>query len=86
MMPQLIRISVRRRQRRAFRLWVPLLPLLLVLSPVLVMVLVVGTVACAAYRINPVRALVAGWRLVCGLPGTRIDIDHPDAAVVVAIN
>jgi hypothetical protein len=86
MMPQLIRISVRRPQRRPIRLWIPLLPLLLVLSPVLVIALVVGSVACVVYRINPVRTLVAGWRLLCGLPGTRVDVDHPEAAVVVAIS
>ena len=85
MMPQLITISIRPPQHKAFRLWVPLLPLLLVLSPVLVIALIAGVVACIGYRINPGRALWTAWRLLCGLRGTLVDVEHGRTAVLVAI-
>ncbi len=86
MMPQLITISIRSPGDKGFRLWIPLLPLLLVPSPVLVIALTVGVVACLAYRINPARALWGAWRLLCGLRGTRVDVEQGRTAVLVAIS
>jgi hypothetical protein len=85
MMPRLVTVQVRGPQRRAFRLWIPLLPVLLVTSPVLILAGLVAAVACLSYRINPVRALGTGWRLVCALPGTRVDVEQGRAAVLVDI-
>ena len=85
MMPQLVTISIRPPRRKAFRLWIPLLPLLLVLSPVLLIALVAVVVACVAYRINPARALSTAWLLLCGLRGTRVDVERGRTAVLVAI-
>jgi len=85
MMPQLITVRVRPRHRREFRLWVPVLPVLLVLSPLLVLGALVGMVVCAAYRVDPVRALAAVWRLLCATRGTHINVEDGRSAVLVTI-
>jgi hypothetical protein len=58
---------------------------LLVLSPVVLLVLAALAIACLVYRINPVPALYAGWRLVCALRGTRIEIEQGSTAVLVNV-
>lgn len=85
MMPQLVTVSVRDTRRRPVRLWIPVVPVLLMLSPVLVLALVVGTVASLVYRVNPVRAFGLGWSLLCALRGTRIDVAQGGRTVLVAI-
>jgi hypothetical protein len=83
MMPQVIDVRVRTTSRRTFRLWIPLLPVLLLLFPLGMLFLVVLVIACLATRVNPLRALRTGWRLVGSLGGTRIEIDHGKTAVLV---
>jgi hypothetical protein len=56
-----------------------------VFSPVVVLAVLVAAVACLVYRVNVVRALVSGWRIVSALPGTRIDIEQGGRAVLVSI-
>ncbi|MCA2185897.1 hypothetical protein [Nonomuraea cavernae] len=53
--------------------------------PVVVLALLAAAVACHVYRISVVRALDTGWRIVCALPGTRLDIEYSRTAVLVAI-
>ncbi|SCF17934.1 hypothetical protein GA0074695_4046 [Micromonospora viridifaciens] len=84
-MPQLVSVRVRNGRGRRLRLWVPILPVLLILSPVLLLVLALAAVACLVWRINPVRALHATWRLLCALTGTRIEIEQSRTAVLVNI-
>jgi hypothetical protein len=85
MMPQLAIVRVDDRKGKRVRLWIPVLPVLLVLSPVLLLVGLATAVTCLVYRVNPVRALYTGWQLFCGLRGTRIEVDQADAAVLVNI-
>ncbi|MEU7853907.1 hypothetical protein [Nonomuraea sp. NPDC049141] len=85
MMPQLVTVRVNRPDRRRIRIWVPVVPVVLVLSPVVVLAVVGAAVACHIYRIDLVRALCIGWRVVCALPGTRFDAEFSRTAVLVAI-
>jgi hypothetical protein len=85
MMPQLAIVRVRDRKGNRVRMWIPVLPVVLLLSPVLLLVLLGIVVGCLVWRISPWRALSAGWYLFCGLSGTRIDIDQADAKVLVSI-
>ena len=62
-----------------------MLPVLLVLSPFVVLAAVVAAVACLVYRISLLRALGTGWRLMSALPGTRVDVEHGRTAVLVTI-
>ena len=85
MIPQLVTYRQRRPDGRWLRLHVPVLPVLLVLSPLVVLAAVAGLIACVVARISPVRALDRAGRLLWALPGTRIDIDDGRTAVQVSI-
>jgi hypothetical protein len=85
MMPQLLTVRVERPRRRPLRIWIPVVPVLLVFSPVLVLLALAATAACLWFRIRVLRTLRAGWRLVCALPGTRVAIGHGRVAVLVSV-
>ncbi|WP_430501654.1 hypothetical protein ACQRWP_08890 [Micromonospora trifolii] len=78
-------VKVNRPDRRPIRLWVPVLPVVLVLFPVVVLVVLAAIVACVVFRIGVVRALGAAWRVISALPGARFDIEQGRTAVLVAI-
>jgi hypothetical protein len=84
-MPQLLTVRVKRPDGRPIRIWVPVLPAVLVFSPVLVLAVLAAAVACLVYRVSAVRALGAGWRFACALPGTRVDVGQGRSAVLVTI-
>ncbi|MFC4016159.1 hypothetical protein ACFOY2_53740 [Nonomuraea purpurea] len=58
---------------------------MLVLSPVVVLAVLGAVVACLIYRLSAVRALGTAWRIICALPGTRVDMEYSRTAVLVAI-
>ena len=84
-MPQLVTVRVKRPDGRPIRIWVPILPVALVFSPVLVLAALVAAVACLVYRISVLRALGSGWRVFTALPGARFDIEQGRTAVLVSI-
>ncbi|WP_433226730.1 hypothetical protein [Microtetraspora malaysiensis] len=85
MMPQFVTVRIKRPDGRPIRIWVPVLPVVLVLSPVVVLAVLGAAVACLVYRLSVVRALGTGWRIVSALPGTRFDVEQGRTAVLVAI-
>ena len=85
MIPQLVTVRHRRPDGRWLRLYVPVLPLLLVLSPLLLLAVLGGLVACLATRVSPIGALRGTGQLLCALPGTRIEIDDGRTAVLVSV-
>ncbi|MEV0563605.1 hypothetical protein [Dactylosporangium sp. NPDC050588] len=85
MMPQLLTVRVDRRHRRPVRLWIPVLPVALILAPLLVLALLGGIIACLIFRISVPRTLGTGWRVVSALPGTRVDIKDGHTAFLVSI-
>ena len=84
-MPQLVTVRVNSSRGRRIRIWVPVLPVVLVLLPVLVLAALAAGVACLIYRVSLARALGAGWRTVWALPGTRVDIEQGRTAVLVTV-
>ncbi|MGC4868932.1 hypothetical protein ACLQ3B_26230 [Micromonospora sp. DT53] len=84
-MPQLVTVKVDRPDRRPIRVWVPVLPVALVLFPVVVLVVLAAIVACVVFRIGVVRALGTTWRVISALSGARFDIEQGRTAVLVAI-
>jgi hypothetical protein len=74
MIPQIVSVRVQTRLDKQFRLWIPLLPIYLILSPLLFLIIIGGVVACARYRINPIRALIAATRMLSGLSGLHVDV------------
>lgn len=85
MIPQLVTLRVTRPDARPVRIWLPVLPVVVVFLPILVLAVLVAAVACVVYRVSVPRALGAGWRLVSALPGTRVDVEQGRTAVLVAI-
>ncbi|MBV1855142.1 hypothetical protein [Catellatospora tritici] len=85
MIPQLLTVRITRPTGRPIRIWLPVLPVLLVLSPILVPAVLGAAVACRLYRVGVARAFGAGWRFVCALRGIRFDIEQGPMAVLVTI-
>lgn len=85
MIPHLVTVRHRRSNGRWLRLYVPVLPVALVLSPLLLLAVLVGLVACLATRVSPVGALRGTGQLLGALPGTRIEIEQGRMAVLVSV-
>ena len=85
-MPQLLTVQVRPQHHRRIRIWLPVLPVLLVVSPLLILAAAVAAVACLIYRISVSQAFGSAWRILSALPGTRLDIEHGRTAVLVTIS
>lgn len=81
-MPQLVTLRVDRATRRPVRVWVPILPVALVLGPLLILA---TAVACLLFRVRVMRAIATGWRLFCALPGTRFDVHEGRTGFLVSI-
>jgi hypothetical protein len=76
MIPYLVTVGYRRPGGRWRRLYVPVLPVLLVLSPLLLLAVLAGLAACLAVEVSPVGALRDTGQLLRALPGTRIEIEQ----------
>lgn len=85
MIPQLVTVRYRHLNGRWRRLYVPVLPILLVLSPLLVLYVLGGVVACLVYRVSPVGALRSIGRVLWALRGTRIELEDGETALQVSV-
>ena len=85
MIPQLVTVRHRRPDGRWLRLYIPVLPVLLVLSPLLLLAVLAGLVACLVFRVSPVGALRGAGQLLWALPGTRFEIEQGRTAVLVSV-
>jgi hypothetical protein len=85
MIPYVVRLRYRRPGGRWLRLYVPVLPLLLVLSPLVLLAVLAGLGACLAVGVSPAGALRGAWQLLRALPGTRIEVAEGRTAVLVSI-
>jgi hypothetical protein len=83
--PLLVTMRYRRPNGRWVRLYVPVLPVVLVLSPLLVLAVLAGLVACRVFGVSPVGALRGTGRLLWALPGTRIELDDGQTAFLVSV-
>ncbi|WP_285566795.1 hypothetical protein [Streptomyces sp. RTGN2] len=70
----------RRADGRRRRLYVPVLPVALLLLAV-----PAGLVACRRFRVSPAGALRGSRRLLWALPGTRFEIEEGRTALQVRI-
>ena len=55
------------------------------LSPLLVLALLGGLVACLVLRVSPVGALHGTGQLLWALPGSRFEIEQGRTAVLVSV-
>ncbi|TDC73081.1 hypothetical protein [Streptomyces hainanensis] len=85
MIPQVVTARWRRSDGRWRRLFVPVLPVALLLSPLLLLAVFGGMIACLATRVSPLGALRGVGRVLWALPGTRFEIDDGRMAVLVSV-
>lgn len=85
MIPQLVTARLRRRGGRWLRLYVPVLPVLVVLSPLLLLAVLGGLVTCLVTRVSPVGALRGARQLLWALPGTWIEFEQGRTVVFVSV-
>jgi hypothetical protein len=85
MIPQLVTVCYRSAGGRGLRLYLPVLPIVLVLSPLLLLAVLAGLAACLAAGVNPVGALRGSWQLLSALPGTRIEVEQGCTALLVSV-
>ena len=85
MIPQLVTARHRRPDGRWLRLYVPVLPVLLVLSPLLLLAVLGGLIACRVTRVSPVGALRGTGQLLRALPGTRIEVEDGQTAFLISV-
>ncbi|WP_197717290.1 hypothetical protein [Glycomyces terrestris] len=84
-MPQLVTARWRRRDGRRRRLFLPVVPIVLLLSPLLVFTVIGGIVACLMYGLPPLRTLAGVGRLFGALPGARFEFEQGRTAVFVSV-
>ncbi|RKN43853.1 hypothetical protein [Streptomyces hoynatensis] len=85
MIPQLVTVRVRRSNGRRVRVYLPVLPVALLLSPLLLLAVLGGCVACLVFRIGPVGALRGAARVLWASPGTRFEVEQGRTAVLVSV-
>lgn len=85
MIPQLVTVGWRRPDGRWRRLHVPVLPILLVLSPPLLVAVLGGLIVGVFFDVSPMGALRGAGRLVCALPGTRFELEQGRTGVLVSV-
>ncbi|MQM26989.1 hypothetical protein [Glycomyces albidus] len=85
MIPQLVTVRWRRRGNRVRRLWIPVVPVALLLSPLLVLAVIGGVVACLLFDMSPLRMLGGIGRVLWTLPGTRFELEMHGTAVFLGI-
>jgi hypothetical protein len=85
MIPLVAVVSLRGRESRTLRLWVPLIVLWLVIVPLAVVFSPLIFVGCVACRINPVGAFSVGWQILCALNDTEVEIEQRSAGISICI-
>ena len=74
MIPLLVTVGYRPVGRRWRRLYIPVPLVLLVLSPLLLIAVIGGLIACRIFDVSPAGALRGAGQLLWALPGTRVEI------------
>lgn len=70
---------------KRFRLWLPLTPLLILLSPLLLLAIVIAAFLPYPLGVNPTHLVIEGVRTLLALHGTRVEVQSPDASILINI-
>ncbi|MGD1025037.1 MAG: hypothetical protein ABR880_19805 [Candidatus Sulfotelmatobacter sp.] len=85
MIPLVAVVSLRGRESRTLRVWVPLILLWLLLVPLAVLLSPVIFIVCLVCRVNPFRAFSVGWQILRALNDTEVEIEHRSAGVSICV-
>ena len=81
MIPFVAVVSLRDRESRTFRLWIPLFLIWLLLLPLVVLMSPFVFIACLFCRVNPFRGVAVMWQILTALTDTNIEVEHRSAGV-----
>ena len=85
MIPLWATVRVHARGARPLRFWLPLLLVWLLLSPLIVLAALLVILAGPIFRVNPFALLADVCGALAGLTGTLVEIDAPDASVLIRV-
>jgi hypothetical protein len=85
MIPLVAVVSLRGRESRTLRVWVPLILVWLLLVPFAVLLSPLIFMVCLACRVNPFRAFSVGWQILRALSDTEVEIEHRSAGVSICV-
>lgn len=84
-MPHLVTLRVKRPGHRTIRLWIPVLLVVIVLSPILLLALIGGVIACLIFDMKVVPTYAGLWRVVAALPGSHFDYEQGRFGLLMTI-
>jgi len=71
---------------RPVRIWLPLILVWILLLPFLVLIVPVVMILGALAGMNPLTALASFFGVFCALAGTHVEVEAPDAHVLLHIS
>lgn len=81
MIPFVAVVSLRNRESRTFRLWIPLFLMWLLLVPLGVLLspfIFIGFLVC---RVNPFPGLAVLWQILSALADMKLEVEHRSAGL-----
>ncbi|MBO3731786.1 hypothetical protein [Glycomyces niveus] len=84
-MPQLVTLKIERPGHRTVRLWIPVLLAVVLLSPVLLLALIGGIIACLMFDMRVFATIAGVGRFIGALPGSRFHIEQGRTALLLII-
>ena len=81
MIPFVAVVSLRNRESRTFRLWIPLVLIWLLLLPLGILLSPFIFIACLFCRVNPLRGVALMLQILNALNDTELEVEHRSAGM-----
>jgi hypothetical protein len=81
MIPFVAMVSLRGKESRTIRLWVPLFLVWLLLIPLTIVLSPLIFIALLVCRVNPFRGFATMWQLLSAMSHTECEVEHGSAGV-----
>jgi uncharacterized membrane protein len=85
MIPFVAVVSLRNQESRTFRLWIPLFLIWLLLLPLAVLLSPLIFIACLVCRVNPFRGVAVVWQILSALKDAEYEVEHRSAGMLFHI-
>ena len=83
MIPWLAVVSIKPDHGRGFRLWLPLFLIWIILAPFAILLAPMLMIYAAICGVNPLAAISAIGRLLWALSGVHVEVESPNASVLI---
>jgi len=81
MIPLVAVVSLRNQESRTFRVWIPLFLVWLLLVPLGIVLSPLIFVSCLVCRVNPFRGVVVVWQILNALADTNVEFEQRSAGL-----